>query len=155
MHTIMAALVALVTLTGATLAQAPVLQPSPELSPEDVLSTQLKALSESENDPATNSGVARVWAFAHPANRIVTGPLARFALMLQSPAYRPLIGHRQHHMRRVALSETKAQFAVKVTSSDGDVYGYSWNLGKVGSGDYQGMWMTTSVMLVGKLGQSL
>lgn len=155
MQIIAAALIALLALTGSCLAQSPVLRPSPDLSPEDVISIQLKALSDAENDPITNSGVARVWAFAHPANRIVTGPIARFTRMLQSPHYRALIGHRAHHMRRVSLTNDKAHFAIKVTSSDGDVFGYSWHLGKVGSGDYRGMWMTTGVSLVGKLGQSL
>ncbi len=155
MQAVTAAFVAFLALTVTCLAQAPVLQPSPELSPEDVISIQLKALSETENNPETNSGVARVWAFAHPANRIVTGPIARFTKMLQSPPYRALIGHRSHHLRRVELTDDKALFAVKVTSGDGDVFGYSWHLGKVGSGDYQGMWMTTGVSLVGKLGQAL
>ena len=155
MQIIAAALIAFLAVKKSCLAQAPVLQPSPDLSPEDVISIQLKALSDVENDPTTNSGVARVWAFAHPANRIVTGPIARFTRMLQSPHYRALIGHRAHLMRRVSLSKDKAHFAIKVTSSDGDVFGYSWHLGKVGAGDYQGMWRTTSVGLVGKLGQSL
>ena len=155
MQAVTAALVAFLALTGACLAQSPVLQPSPELSPEDVISIQLKALSETENNPETNSGVARVWAFAHPANRIVTGPIARFTKMLQSPPYRALIGHRSHHLRQVELTDDKALFAVKVTNGDGDIFGYSWHLGKVGSGDYRGMWMTTGVSLVGKLGRAL
>ena len=149
------AVMVLIVLVSPSAAQSPVLQPSSALSPEDVISIQLKALSEAENDPKTNSGVARVWAFAHSANRIVTGPLTRFTKMLQSLPYRALIGHRSHHMRQVSLTGDKAHFAIKVTSRDGDVFGYSWHLGKVGAGDYQGMWMTTSVSLVGKLGQSL
>ena len=91
----------------------------------------------------------------HPANRVVTGPLARFKRMLQSAQYRALIGHRAHRMRQVSLSDDKAHFAIKVTSSDGDVFGYSWHLGKVDAGSYKGMWMTTGVALVGKLGRSL
>jgi hypothetical protein len=135
-------------------AQAPIL-PSLDLSPEDVLSIQLRALSEAENKPDTNSGIARVWAFAHPSNRVITGPLPRFTLMLQSPSYRALIGHRSHHMKQVSLTTDKAHYAVKIQSSSGADFGYSWHIGKVSSGRYKGMWMTTSVALVGKLGQSL
>ncbi|MGI9476523.1 MAG: hypothetical protein ACR2PI_07450 [Hyphomicrobiaceae bacterium] len=148
-------LIAFLALSGPVAAQAPILQPSADLTPEDVISIQLKALSEAENDRETDSGVARVWAFAHPANRVVTGPLARFKRMLQSAQYRALIGHRSHRMRQVSLSDDKAHFAIKVTSSDGDVFGYSWHLGKVDAGSYKGMWMTTGVALVGKLGRSL
>ena len=148
-------LIALFALVAPCFAQAPVLQPNLDLSPEDVVSIQLKALSESENDPNTNSGVARVWAFAHPANRSVTGPLARFTLMLQSPSYKALIGHRAHHLRQISLTADKAHFAIKITSNDGDLLGYSWHLGKARTGEYQGMWMTTGVALVGKLGKAL
>lgn len=151
---IIAALVAITAFATPSAAGPPVL-PSRDLTPEDVVSIQLKALSEAENDPATNTGIARVWAFAHPANRAQTGPLPRFTRILESPRYRPLIGHRSHHLRQVALSGDKAHFAIKVTSNTGEVFGYSWHLGKVGEGHYRGMWMTTSVVLVGKLGQSL
>ncbi|MFT5507255.1 MAG: hypothetical protein ACI89J_000319 [Hyphomicrobiaceae bacterium] len=142
-------------LVTSSFAQAPILQPSLDLSPEDVVSIQLKALSDSENDPRTNSGIARVWAFAHPANRAVTGPLARFTMMLQSPNYKALISHRAHHMRQISLTEDKAHFAIKITSNGGDLLGYSWQLGKAKTGKYQGMWMTTGVSLVGKLGKAL
>lgn len=149
------AFVAFLALTLPAAAGSPVLQPNGDLSPEDVISIQLKALSDAENDPLTDSGVARVWAFAHPANKVVTGPLPRFTQMLKSKPYRALIGHRAHHMKQVSLTADKAHFAIKVTDRDGDVFGYSWHLGKVGAGDYQGMWMTTGVSLVGKLGQAL
>ncbi len=149
------ALIAFLAMVAACYAQSPILQPSPDLSAEDVVSIQLKALSESENNPDTNSGVARIWAFAHPANRAATGPLPRFTLMLKSPSYKDLIGHRAHHLRQISMTEDKAHFAIKITSSDGDLLGYSWHLAKVKSGTYQGMWMTTGVALVGKLGRSL
>lgn len=135
-------------------AQAPV-EPDVALAPEDVISIQLKALSVAQNDPATNSGIARVWAFAHPANRAVTGPLPRFVAMLQSSRYRPLIGHRAHHLREISQTADAAHYAVRVTADDGAVYGYSWQLGKVAAGAYKDMWMTTGVALVGKLGQAL
>jgi hypothetical protein len=154
MRSAIVTLITFIALTVSSVAQSPVL-PNLDLSPEDVVSIQLKALSEAENNPDTNSGIARVWAFAHPSNRMVTGPLPRFALMLQSPNYRALIGHRSHHMEQVSLSADKAHFAIRITSSAGTVFGYSWRVGKVGSGKYKGMWMTTNVTLVGRLGQSL
>ena len=154
MHLIIIAFMAFFALTLPSGAQAPIL-PSLDLSPEDVLSIQLRALSEAENNPDTNSGIALVWAFAHPSNRVITGPLPRFTLMLQSPSYRALIGHRRHHMKQVSLTTDKAHYTVKIRSSGGTDFGYSWHIGKVNSGRYKGMWMTTSVALLGKLGQSL
>jgi hypothetical protein len=149
-----AAMAAFFALSQLCLAQAPVL-PNPDFLPEDVISIQLKALSEAENDPATNSGIARVWAFAHPSNRRMTGPLSRFAKMLQSPNYRALIGHRAHKMRLLSQTDKKARYAIKITAGDGAILGYVWELGKVDAGEFAGMWMTTSVALVGKIGQSL
>lgn len=130
-------------------------QPDPVLTPENVISIQLKALSDVENNSATNSGVAQVWAFAHPANRRVTGPLPRFTNMLMSPNYRPLIGHRSHYLRLVSQTDTKARYAIQVTSGDGAVYGYAWHLAKVAKGAYANMWMTTTVLFAGKLAQQL
>lgn len=129
-------------------------QPSTELTAENVISIQLKALSDAEYDPETDSGAAQVWAFAHPSNRAMTGPLPRFTRMLKSLNYRPLIGHRQHFLRLVEETKDKAHFAVRVTGQDGWVYGYSWQLAKVPEGAFANMWMTTTVVLGGRLGRA-
>lgn len=131
-----------------------IVQPSVDLTAENVISIQLKALSDAENDPARDSGVAQVWAFAHPSNRAMTGPLSRFTRMLKSPNYRALIGHRDHFLRLVKETKDKAHFAVRVTGQDGWVYGYSWQLAKVPEGAFADMWMTTTVVLAGRLGRA-
>ena len=58
--------------------------PSPELSPLEVVSSQLTALQR--------NNVQRAFAFASPNNKKVTGPWQRFEMMVrQTPAYSPLV----------------------------------------------------------------
>jgi hypothetical protein len=101
------------------------------------------------------AGIAQIWAFAHPDNRRLTGPLPRFARMLRSPNYQMLLGNRGHRIERVSIDDGTAHFAVRVTSRDGGIYGYSWRLSKATEGAAAGAWMTTSVVLVGRLGEAI
>lgn len=118
--------------------------PNPDYEPREVVAIQLNALREN-NVPRTDAGIARVWAFAHPDNKRVTGPLERFARMIKSAAYRTLLGHKRHDIRAVSRSNDEALFAVTVTGADSKVVGYRWAVRKVTSGEHSGAWMTTSV----------
>lgn len=64
---------------------APPAAPAPTYAPEAILQSQLAALRE--------QNFAGVFAHASPANKDATGPVQKFARMLQSPAYAPLLGH--------------------------------------------------------------
>ena len=59
------------------LVYAELLQPSPNLTPEEVILIQLKALKDN-NQPYQNAGIEQTWEFAHPLNRNFTGPLDKF-----------------------------------------------------------------------------
>ena len=147
------------TLAGSFLAVSsahaqPMARPDKALSAEDVVLIQLEALS-TNNGSGDMTGIKQVWAFAHPANRRLTGPLPRFAQMLRSANYRMLLGNRGHRIERVAVDDRSVHFAVRVTSRDGGIYGYSWRLAKTTDGSAAGAWMTTSVALVGRLGDAI
>lgn len=114
--------------------------PSPAFEPKHVVELQLDGLRQ--NDDA---GIAQAWAFAHPENKKLTGPLPRFANLLRSPAYRILLGHRAHQIDAVSQSDEEAIFAVSVTGPQGNVVVYRWVLSKVGAGEFAGAWMTTAV----------
>jgi hypothetical protein len=151
----------LVTLAacGWLLAKSPVhaqqlVRPEKSLSPADVVRIQLETISANRRgDDMT--GIEQVWTFAHPDNRRLTGPLPRFARMLRSPNYQMLLGNRGHRIERVSIDDGTAHFAVRVTSRDGGIYGYSWRLSKATEGAAVGAWMTTSVVLVGRLGEAI
>jgi hypothetical protein len=132
---------------------ADLLAPDPDLSPAEVVAIQLDALQG--NEAETDAGITQTWAFAHPDNKRVTGPLPRFAQMLRSPQYRMLLNHRSHEVREVSRTDEEAVFAVTITTRAGDVVGYRWVVAKVRSGEHSGAWMTTSVSPPLPVGQSI
>jgi hypothetical protein len=131
-----------------------VLEPDPALSPAEVVEIQLTAL-QANDAPASDAGIAQTWAFAHPKNKRVTGPLPRFAEMIKGPQYRILLNHRSHEVKEVSRTDSQAVFAVIVASQDDEVFGYSWTVEKVVDGEHVGAWMTTAVSPPMRLGQAL
>lgn len=122
---------------------ADLLAPDPAFSPGEVVAIQLTALQANESD--TDAGIAQTWAFAHPDNKRVTGPLPRFAQMIKGPLYRMLLNHQSHEVTEVSRTDDEAVFAVTVTSRTGEVVGYRWSVAKVRGGEHAGAWMTISV----------
>lgn len=134
------------------IAQPP--QPGPELAPGRVVEIQLDALKQND-EPEPDTGIARTWAFAHPDNRAMTGPLERFAAMLKSPPYAPLLNHRRHAIEPVGRSDAVAMFMVTVVAASGPVLTYQWTLRRVESGNLAGAWMTVAVSPPVKRGDSI
>ena len=121
-----------------------IIMPSPELVPEEVVEIQLLGLKLTKGD-SSSVEMQQVWAFAHPSNKAMTGPLARFAKLFDMPAYRPLLGHTSHQILRLAQSEDYVQMQVQVTGQDSQSYVYLWVVGRATSGPEAGSWMTLSV----------
>jgi Domain of unknown function (DUF4864) len=132
---------------------ADLLAPHPGLSPAEVVAIQLEALqaNAAEND----AGIAQTWAFAHPDNKRMTGPLPRFAQMLKSPRYRMLLNHRSHEVIEVSRTDEEAVFAVTVTTVAGDFLGCRWTVAKVRDGEHAGAWMTIAVSPPVPAGQAI
>ena len=142
-------LLALAAVLGLALAPAgagaqEILQPDPAFSPKKVVSIQLKALQRNDT-PEADAGIRQTWAFAHPANRRITGPYPRFRSMIKMPSYDPLLGHSKHLIEQVEVSEATARFAVTVTARNGKVYAYQWEVRKIAEGKHAGAWATTAV----------
>jgi hypothetical protein len=148
-----AALVMALLLMAAPARAADLLVPDPALSPTEVVEIQLSALQA--NDTATDAGIAQTFAFAHPDNKRMTGPLARFAQMIKGPQYRMLLNHRAHEIKEVSRTDNEVVFAVTVTSARGEVVGYRWSVAKVASGEAAGAWMTVSVSPPVAVGQAI
>jgi len=118
--------------------------PSPALRPHRVVEIQLQALQHNDL-PFADAGILQTWAFAHPNNKRLTGPVGRFAAMIKSPGYHFLINHRSHRIETVTQTPTQAIFAVTVVSAQGPVVAYLWEVLKVAGGDEDGSWMTAIV----------
>ena len=120
------------------------LDPDPNLTPERVLEIQLQSLQRNDV-PAPDAGIAQTWAFAHPDNKRVTGPLERFAAMIKGPSFRMLLGHREHTIQTVVQTGSYALFAVTIVTAADRRVSYRWELSKVRSGAFAGSWMTVAV----------
>jgi Domain of unknown function (DUF4864) len=118
--------------------------PDPALSPAEVIDIQLSAL-QANDTPARDAGIVQAWAFAHPDNKQVTGPLARFAQMIHGPRYQVLLDHQSHEINEVFRTDDEAAFAVIVTSKTGNVVGFRWAVARVADGEHAGAWMTVAV----------
>lgn len=124
----------------------------PAITPLEVVSIQLSAL-QANDDPSVDHGIRQTWAFAHPDNRRVTGPLARFASMMRSPAYEMLINHRQHTITPWNEARDWVEFKVLIEDSRGRALSFYWVVKKVDEGEFTGSWMTSAVSAPSLVGQ--
>ena len=120
------------------------LKPSPNIRPERVVEIQLKALQQNDN-PLPDFGIVQTWMFAHPRNKLITGPLERFAAMLKGANYQMMINHREHTIKTVVLTENYALFDVYIITEFDLRASFKWEVSKVKSGIHQGSWMTIAV----------
>ena len=77
------------------ISNADLIKPNSNLEPFDVLLIQLNSL-KNNNSPYKDAGIEQAWEFAHPNNKIVTGPLDKFKKMIHGENYKILIDHMNH-----------------------------------------------------------
>ena len=124
---------------------AELLKPSPNLEPQKIVSIQLKALKDN-NNPYKNSGIEQTWEFAHPSNRIFTGPLSKFKNMMYSPSYIIMLEHLKHNIILVSEQANVSYFFIELTDRMGNEYGFQWTVEKVTiNGKFKECWMTSGV----------
>lgn len=133
-------------------ARADLVEPDPSIAPVEVVAIQLKALQFNDN-PEPDFGIAQTWAFAHPRNRAVTGPLPRFASMIKGPSYSMMLNHSRHEIRPVTVGPDMAQFDVLLETYGGKILLFQWGVEKVASGEFTGSWMTVAVSMPRPAGQ--
>ena len=118
--------------------------PSPIYSPEDVVQIQLDAL---QNNNAADDGIAIVFRFASPRNKRMTGPLRRFAGVIKSPAYRPMLGHQSTLLEAVEIDGREASQRVRLIDQQGNEIIYLFVLTKQSEETCGGCWMTDIVVI--------
>ena len=127
------------------IAFADLLKPNPNLKAEEVISIQLLALKEN-NYPYENAGINQTWEFAHPSNRIFTGPLKKFTSMMYSASYSILLDHQDHKIILVNKNQEFAFFVIELIDKEGNKFGFEWIVKKViNEEDFLDCWMTISV----------
>lgn len=122
--------------------------PSPERTPQEVVEIVVDALRTNAASDG-DEGIATVFRFASPANRAVTGPLERFTLMIKT-GYDDMLGHVSSRFDEMTVVDDRALQAVWLTQPSGTEVGYAFQLGRQHGGEYDGMWMTESVLPLGE-----
>jgi len=141
---------ATILLTATTLLTAAdaVIEPSTDYAPEEVVRIVINALKE--NDAAKgDTGIATVFRFASPGNRSSTGPLERFTRMIKL-GFGDMLNHVDSRYDEMDIRDDVAVQAVWLTLSDGKQIGYAFQLAKQSTGEYKDMWMTDSVIPLGR-----
>ncbi len=126
-------------------AHLPQTEPVPSLSPRDVVSIQIEALGNNDT-PYENRGIEVTFNFASPANKSLTGPLERFAVMVRNPTYGPMIDHRGASYENLVVEGDSARIDVILTSKEGMYLGYRFFLSRQHGNRYEGSWMTDAVI---------
>ncbi len=120
-------------------------QPSPDLSPEEVVRLQVEALQRND-EPRPDAGIETTYRFASPGNRAFTGPLDRFTAMVKGPAYRDLLGFERAEYGEMRVEGDLAAQRVTLVQTDGRRVTYVFGLSKQTEGGCEGCWMTDTVV---------
>jgi len=122
-------------------------QPSLQHQPADVVRIVVEALANNDK-PFADAGIATTYAFASPANKASTGPLAKFTRMVKSPAYGIMVDHLEHEFSEVVRMGDRAYQMVRILGASGAEVVFAFRLGLQQDGDFAGMWMTDAVWRV-------
>ncbi len=123
----------------------PQTEPDPSLAPQEVVSIQIEALGNNDT-PYKDRGLEVTFNFASPANKRMTGPLARFKAMLRGPNFGPMIDHRSANLEKFVVEGNSAQIDVILLSREGVYLGYRFFLSRQRGNEYEGSWMTDAVV---------
>ncbi len=118
-------------------------EPSPKLTPAQVVSAQLAAL---KNNDDRDSGIRISFRFASPGNKAQTGPIERFIAMVKNPAYLPMINHQSVHPEPIEVNGSAARQIVTLVASHGKRTRYLFVLSKQKQPPCRGCWMTDAVV---------
>ena len=121
--------------------------PDPDDGPEAALHRQLTALADND-DPVADAGIKTAYNYASPANRRRTAPYERFARMVHSDRYAPLVDHVEAVPGPLEADWNAAMRRVTVTGPDGRTRTYEFRLSPAGSGPFRNCWQTDSVVVV-------
>ncbi len=113
-----------------------------ELSPEGVVEQQMDALSHWRDNP---HAVERVFSFASPGNRAVTGPVDHFERLVEEEAYLPLTNSQGYVVGRAIEAGDAATVLVTLIDRSGVLLAYRFYLSRQADEPRQ-RWMTDAVL---------
>jgi hypothetical protein len=123
-------------------ASAPdLIEPNPKFSPDRVVELQLSGLADA--DAAT--GIQQCFAFASPSNKQATGPLARFAAMVQQAPYNVLLHCQLVLIGKPIIVDNEATVMVTVLDKHDEIRVFEFYLSKQQDKPVENCWMTDGV----------
>ena len=117
-------------------------KPSEKLDPYDVVKIQLEAL---KNNDENDQGIRQTWLFAHPDNKKVTGPFARFRIMIYGQQYKHLINHSSHKIKLITNSSNTYVYRIEILSENKKLFFYEWHVQKGSDDNCKSCWFTSAV----------
>lgn len=122
------------------------IEPDQSYTPQQVVKIVVDSLQS--NDATTDEGIATVFRFASPANKLSTGPLQRFSSMIKK-GFPDMLNHSNARYDAMEVSGDKAIQAVWFMTRTGKEVGYAFQLSKQANGSSRGMWLTDQVFPLG------
>ncbi len=122
-------------------------QPGENLTPQQVVRIVVDSLKH--YDARSNAGIATVFSFASPANKLSTGPLSRFTTMIER-GFPDMLNHSSSRYDPMEIDAETAIQAVWLMTPAGTEVGYAFQLSRQVDGEYAGMWMTDMVIPLGE-----
>ena len=117
--------------------------PNPELKANEIVSLQLMAMQQND---VSNHGIEITYRFASPQNKVQTGPLSRFIMLVKNPAYRPLLNHLDATFLNLKFEGNVAIQEVIITTSKGTRKGFRFLLSLQQGEQFKDCWMTDAVI---------
>ncbi|MDZ4658681.1 MAG: DUF4864 domain-containing protein [Bythopirellula sp.] len=117
------------------------IQPQADFAPEKVVALQLAGLADGEK----SGGIQQCFVFASPGNKEMTGPLSRFAAMVQQPPYDALVHRQLVLIGKPIIEDGVATVMVTVLDSHDEIRVFQFVLSKQQGEAVENCWMTDAV----------
>jgi len=122
--------------------------PRPDLTPGDVVRTQMEALAENDL-PYPDAGIETAYRFIAPDTRQLIGSIRHFIDVVNNPIYRCSLRHHSVRYSDVRIRGRHALRALILTSADhGRETGFVFALERQQAPPHRHCWMTTTVRRV-------
>ncbi len=145
----------IILLISLSISKADLIKPNSQIKPDEVIQIQLEGLQKNDFN-FKDSGIEQTWKFAHPNNKIITGPLSNFKKMIKGDAYKMMINHLSHSITQLESGDNWAQFEVIILDKEKIYHKFNWQVEKyIVDGPLKNCWLTTMVSNPIPLGSSI
>jgi len=125
---------------------ADIIKPENNYTPFEVVKIQLTALKNNKKEKG-DLGIKQVWMFAHPKNKIATGPYERFKGLIEGEQYKILLNHVSHKINLIMNTKEKHIFKIEILAENKKLYFYEWHVEKGTEKNCNSCWFTSAVSI--------